>query len=101
MMNTKIMREIRNNENRRSNCDAANIYKITGSAKEQTDAINKLKQSGKFDELSDDLKATAELRLKYPFESLTKLAEMHEPKITKSGLNHRLKKLIELSKGNG
>lgn len=97
MMNTKIMRDIRNNENRRSNCDAANIYKITGSAREQTDAINKLKKSGKFDELSDDLKTTAELRLQYPFESLTRLAEMHEPKITKSGVNHRLKKLIELS----
>ncbi len=97
MMNTKIMRDIRNNENRRSNCDAANIYKITGSAKEQTDAINKLKASGKFDDLPEDLKITAELRLRYPFESLTRLAEMHEPKITKSGVNHRLKKLIELS----
>lgn len=98
MMNTKIMRDIRNNENRRSNCDAANIYKITGSAKEQTDAIEALKNSGKFDELSSDLKATAELRLQYPFESLIKLAEMHNPPITKSGVNHRLKKLIELSK---
>lgn len=98
MMNTKIMRDIRNNENRRSNCDAANIFKITGSAREQTDAINKLKKMGKFDELPEDLKVTAELRLKYPFESLTRLADMHQPKITKSGVNHRLKKLIELSK---
>lgn len=97
MMNTKIMRDIRNNENRRSNCDAANIFKITGSAKEQTDAINKLKKSGEFDSLPKDLKDTAELRLAYPFESLNKLAEMHQPKITKSGVNHRLKKIIELA----
>lgn len=98
MMNEKIFKDVRNNENRRSNCETANIYRTTGSSGEQTRAINKLMSDGRFEELPEDLKITAQLRLDNPFSSLEQIALMHTPPISKSGVNHRLKKIVEISK---
>lgn len=98
IMNVKIYKDIRNNENRRSNCDTANIYKMTEAAQAQIKAINNfLTESGDFTRLPPDLEATARIRLMHPTASLQELGELHEPKITKSGVNHRLKKIIELA----
>ncbi len=94
IMNTKIMRDIRNNENRRANCDTANIFKSTGAAAAQIRAIKQLKESGKLSTLHKNLQITAELRLEYPEVSLIELAGLHEPPITKSGVSHRLQKLV-------
>ena len=94
IMNTKIMRDIRNNENRRANCDAANIFKSTGAAAVQIRLIRQLTESGKLGTLPKALQITAALRLEYPEVSLIELAGLHEPPITKSGVSHRLQKLV-------
>lgn len=95
IMNVKIMKDIRNAQNRRSNCDAANIYKMTGKAQEHIRMIKVLKETGVYDLLPTELQTTAELRLAHPETSLADLAELHDPPITKSGVNHRLKKIAE------
>lgn len=93
IMNAKILRDIRNNENRKANCDTANIFKSTGAAAAQIKAIKKLEQTGKLPTLPEPLRITAALRLEYPEVSLAELASLHEPPITKSGVTHRLAKL--------
>lgn len=93
IMNAKILRDIRNNENRKANCDTANIFKSTGAAAAQIKAIKKLEQNGKLPTLAEPLRITAALRLEYPEVSLAELAALHEPPITKSGVTHRLAKL--------
>ncbi len=93
IMDAKIVKEIRNNENRKSNCDAANIYKSTGAAANIIKIINSLIADGKLDGLPEQLKTTAILRVENPEMSLTELAGVHEPPITKSGLFHRLSKI--------
>ena len=93
LMNVKVMREVRNNQNRASNCDVANIGKTTAAAQEIIRMIKLLQSTGRFDTLPDDIKATAKLRFDNPEASLVELASLHEPPISKSGVNHRLAKL--------
>ena len=93
--NVCIERDIRNNENRATNCVATNISKSVEATRRQIDAINKLIQLHKLEALSDELIETARLRLENEDISLSELALMHEPPISKSGLNHRLKKLCD------
>ena len=95
LMNAKIERDIRNEENRATNCVATNIQKAVRAATEQTAAIRKLKAGGRWDTLPEALRTTAELRLEYEDATLAELAALHNPPITKSGLNHRLQKLME------
>ena len=92
---SKIQKEIRGNENRATNCVATNISKSVNASGKQIDAILKLKERGRFEYLPDDLRITAELRLSNNEASLSELAELHIPPISKSGLNHRLSKLID------
>ena len=100
LMNAKIMREIRNNENRRSNCDASNIFRSTGAADIQLRAIRKLVENGKISLLPGELKTTAMIRLNNPECSLTEIAAMHEPPLTKSGVNHRMKRIVDFAEQN-
>lgn len=95
IMNTKIEKELRSDANRLANSELANIGKTVAAAGGQIAAIKALKESGELEKLSDELKITAELRLANPDASLIALASMHEPPITKSGVNHRLKKILE------
>lgn len=97
LMNEKIKREIRNDVNRAKNCDTANIKKSIAATKTHVDAILKLQDDNRIQLLPKPLQETAGLRLAFPDMSLSDLADMHEPKITKSGLNHRLKKIVEFS----
>jgi DNA-binding protein WhiA len=97
LINNKIEREIRNGENRATNCVAQNIQKAVKAAAAQTEAIEALQQSREWDKLSEMLRETALLRLSNPDATLSELALLHNPPITKSGLNHRLKKLTELA----
>jgi DNA-binding protein WhiA len=97
LINNKIEREIRNEENRATNCVAQNIQKAVKAAAEQTEAIETLKASREWDRLSEMLRETALLRLANPDATLSELASLHNPPITKSGLNHRLKKLTEMA----
>lgn len=98
LMNEKIKKEIRNSINRANNCDTANIGKAITASRKHIDAILKLKEQNRLGVLPENIRITAQLRIENPDASLQELADMHEPKITKSGLNNRLKKIIEFSK---
>lgn len=96
LINMKILKDIRNNVNRAANCDAANITKTINAAQVQVDAISALIESGKIEEIPSELRETAYLRLQYPDLSLSELAQLHAPPISKSGLNHRLNKIMHI-----
>lgn len=95
LMNSKIERTIRNDENRATNCVAKNISKAVEASRKQIAAINALSSSGLLCTLPEDVQLTARLRCENPGASLTELAALHDPPITKSGLNHRLAKILE------
>ena len=84
--------------NRACNCENANTQRTVSASVEVRFAIKRLRESGRFNSLPDELKKTAELREKYPEESLSDLVLLYEGGISRSGLNHRMKKLVELSK---
>ena len=98
IMETKLEKEINNEVNRRCNCDEANTSKVVEAAQEQLAAIRILKDNGKLEHLPNKLQQAAAAREKNPAASLTELAEMMEPPITKPAMNHRLKKLVQASK---
>ena len=92
--NASIAREIRNNENRATNCVTRNISRSMGAGAKQIAAIRYLVDVNLLASLSPELQVTAELRLQNPEETLAELAALHDPPITKSGLNHRLEKIM-------
>ena len=101
MMSVKVVKEIRNNANRKNNFETANIAKTASAAVSQREAIKKLKKQGKLELLPDKLRKVAEIRMKYQDASLSELLVILEKNgevLTRSGLNHRLSKLIELAK---
>lgn len=93
--NTRIERDIRNNENRATNCVARNIEKSISAATRQMEAIGILMDSGRLDGLEEGLRTTALLRYRNPDATLEELRALHIPPISKSGLNHRLQKLLD------
>lgn len=98
LINEKIYKDVRNMVNRKVNCDKANIKKTCEAAAEQINAIEKLKAKGMLDEIPPELKELALLRLDNPEMSLSELgASLTEP-LSRSGVNHRLKKLMDISK---
>ena len=98
LMNTRAEKELRNGVNRRVNCEAANLDKAVDAAQEQLRAIRRLYELGRVEDLPAQLKETIILRETYPELTLSQLAEEFDPPITKSCLNHRLRKLTELSR---
>ena len=97
IMQVKIIKDYENAKNRRVNSQLANTDKMVSAAVKQVQAIKKLEENGKLSSLSDELQEAAEIRKKYPLVSLKELCGYFETPISKSGLNHRLKKIIELS----
>lgn len=91
--NSGIEKEIINNENRATNCVARNIYKSVSASQKHIFAIKKLISAHKLDSLPEELITTAMLRIKNESATLSELAALHNPPISKSGLNHRLEKL--------
>lgn len=98
IMNAKVEKNMRNSINRKVNCDTANADKTVDAAQEQLLAIHTLQSQGKLDNLGQKLQETAKLRKEHPALSLADLASLCHPPVTKSCLNHRLRKLIALSK---
>lgn len=94
-------RSIRNNANRRTNCEVANIDKTLSASAKQLQAIAVIEQKAGLHTLDDALRDTAELRKAHPDASLTELAAMLRYPTSKSGLNHRLRKLIEIANDIG
>lgn len=97
VMNSKIVHEFRNSVNRQVNCDTANIEKQLQAVKKYTDAIQWLVDSGKIDSLPTDLKETAILRIENDQLSLTDLGKLMNPPVSKSGIRHRLERILELT----
>ena len=98
--NAQIERSIRNDENRATNCVAENISRAIRSGAKQFAAIEYLEQNNLLAALPDDLQFTARLRLNNPDITLAELAELHFPPITKSGLHHRLEKIMTFYEKN-
>ena len=86
---------LRNGVNRWSNCDVANLGKAVEAAQSQIEAIRRLEKNAGLDSLPDKLRETARLRIENPELSLAQLAALAE--VSKSCLNHRLRKLVELA----
>ena len=93
----RVIKEIKNNVNRKVNYETANLNKTVNAAVKQINAIKELKKKGKFNSLPDSLKEIAELRLENPDSSLQELGQRLSTPIGKSGVNHRLNKIIDLS----
>ena len=91
----RVYRDMRNNVNRLVNCETANLAKTVDAAVKQINAIKKLKETGKFNELPDNLKELAELRIKNPEATLEELGKMLSTPIGKSGVNYRLKTIMK------
>lgn len=95
-MTEKVERDMRNAIQRRVNCDVANVGKSVEAAKEQLAAIRRIEQQEGLESLPDKLHQTALLRIVNPELSLTELAQLADPPVTKSCMSHRLKKLLEM-----
>jgi len=91
--NVRAEKETRNYVNRTTNCEYANLDKLVSASVKQQQAVNTILRHGHFQRLPKALKEAAELRLNYPDASLQELADMAD--IKKSGMNHRLTRLIE------
>ena len=98
LYNLKIEKELRNEVNRMVNCDSANIKKITAAAQNHVNAINKIIEAGMMDTLPQTLSEIAYLRLENPDSSLDELGKLLKTPIGKSGVNHRLNRLVEFAK---
>ena len=98
IIEARLEKELNNNVNRRCNCDDANTSKVVEAAQEQLMALKILRERGMVDNLPAKLKQAVKAREENPEASLTELAAMMEPPITKPAMNHRLKKLVAMAK---
>ena len=90
-------KELRNNANRATNCDSANMERSVAAASRQTQAIERLISAVGESSLPPALLMTAKLRLQYPEVSLEELGRLCDPPVGKSGVNHRLRKLEKMA----
>ena len=99
LMQEKILKSIRNSVNRKTNSEIANINKTAKASAVQIEAIEKIKRARGLDSLPDDLRSIAQLRLENPEHSLRDLGELLSPPISRSGANHRMKRILEIAEG--
>lgn len=97
VMEAKVEKALRNGINRRVNCETANLTKVVDASIEQVAAIRKLQKQGRLKELPPKLRETAKLRLDNPEATLQELAAMQDPPVSKSAMNHRMRKLVALA----
>ena len=95
--NLRIVKEMRNSINRRVNCETANISKTVTAASKQIEDILLIRDKYGFQNLPDNLRQMAEIRLEYPDAALKELGGYLEPEVGKSGVNHRLRRLSEIA----
>ena len=98
ILEAKLEKELNNKVNRRCNCDDANTSKVVEAAQEQLSAIRTLRERGVLEHLPQKLQAAAVAREANPESSLTELAAMMVPPITKPAMNNRMKKLVQTAK---
>lgn len=97
--NLRIVKEMRNSINRRVNCETANISKTVNAASKQIADIILIRDKYGFENLPENLRQMAEIRLEYPDAALKELGGYLEPAVGKSGVNHRLRRLSEIADG--
>ena len=97
IMNIKIYKNMRNKANRVTNCETANISKTVNASIAQVEAIRRLKREHGFDILPEELREVAQLRVDNPDMSLRELGRLLSTPLTRSGVNHRLMKIMELA----
>lgn len=98
IMEARLEKELNNKVNRRCNCDDANTSKVVEAAQEQLAAIRILRERGVVSKLPVKIQQAIQAREENPEASLTELASLMEPAITKPAMNHRLKKMLEIAK---
>lgn len=99
IMTAKVEKEMRNAITRQINCDSANTDKTVAASRAQLDAIKSYIQLFGLEALPDTLRDAALLRITNPEASLSELAQLSYPPVTKSCLSHRLKKIMSLVEG--
>lgn len=99
MENVRIIKDMRNDINRRVNCETANIKKTVNAARRQIEDIEYIEKTKGLKYLNDSLRVLAELRLEEPDANLAELGEMLNPPVSKSGVNHRLRKISSIAEG--
>ena len=98
--NVRILRGIQGDVNRRVNCETANLKKTADAGMDQVRAIEKIEREKGLRSLPDQLRQIAEARLEHPDASLKELGGLFDPPLGKSGVNHRLRKLMEIAETN-
>jgi DNA-binding transcriptional regulator WhiA len=98
MENVRIIKDMRNDINRRVNCETANIKKTVNAARRQIEDIEYIEKTKGLKYLNNSLRQLAELRLEEPDANLSELGEMLNPPVSKSGVNHRLRKISSIAK---
>ena len=101
MINDSIIKERRAVANRQKNCDTTNILKSLSAAERQVAAINAIIEKGDIEELPFNLRETARIRVENPISSLDEITELHSGDISRSGVNHRLARIIEFAEKKG
>ncbi|MCL1793246.1 MAG: DNA-binding protein WhiA [Oscillospiraceae bacterium] len=98
LMETKIIKEVRNNANRVTNFESANLDKISKASARQIEAAKHIIRKGGFESMPEELKQTARLRLKHIELSIREIGEISNPPISKSGILHRMQKIMNIAK---
>lgn len=93
----RIMKDMRNSVNRIVNCETANLNKTIGAAVRQIDNIRLIEREVGLDSLPEKLREVAEIRMKHPDLNLKEVGDMLKGSVSKSGVNHRLRKIDELA----
>lgn len=97
IMQVKIEKDIRNRANRCVNCDSANLDKTVAASEKSRRDIETIYELLGEENLTPELRETARLRIENPESSLSELCGLHTTEISRSGLNHRLKKLSKIA----
>ncbi|SDC70404.1 MULTISPECIES: DNA-binding protein WhiA [unclassified Candidatus Frackibacter] len=96
--NARVLKEVRNQVNRIVNCETANLNKTIEAARKQIENIKLIERIKGLDSLSASLQEIAKLRLENPYASLKELGQLLEPTLSKSGVNHRLRRINKMAK---
>lgn len=97
LMNVKLIKNIRNNVNRAANCESANLDKTVAASFAQIESIKKLEKHGVLETLPEELRLLCKLRTQNPEYSLRELGALLEPPLSRSGVNHRLQRIVKLA----
>ena len=95
--NVRIIRSIQGEVNRRVNCETANLKKTADAGMDQVRAIRRIERARGLRSLPDQLRTIAELRLEHPDVSLQELGTLLDPPLGKSGVNHRMRKIMDIA----